>query len=178
MRVPLDQLYVSLVDRSYELLGIHSDRIPKTQLGRSILEKEAFAAMASIERPHWWASCSDGFELFTDYNNVILIIDILSVVGDIGQAAVEKVLRWTVHPSSHNYVYVYIRGDHSVWADLLTRWRIPLNIRRLVAIPPFSTITEDSKWPLVMSICESQNKLISYHLEPATASSDLSRLRD
>lgn len=60
------------------------------------MEKEAFAVMASIERSHLLDSCGDGFDLFTDHNNLIFIFDQLAIMPDIRQATTGKVLGWDV----------------------------------------------------------------------------------
>lgn len=70
--------------------------------------------MASIERSQWLDSCSDGFNLFTDQNNLIFIFNPLAVMPDIGQAAAQKVLRWAGRPSSYNYTSIHIREKHDV----------------------------------------------------------------
>lgn len=52
--------------------------------------------MASIELSHWLASCANGFDLFTDHNNLIFIFNPLAIMSDIGQATTRKLLRWPV----------------------------------------------------------------------------------
>lgn len=56
---------------------------------------------------------------------------------ELGQSALRKVLRWVVWISTYNYVFIQIRGDENLWADLLTSWSIQLNIRSLATILPF-----------------------------------------
>lgn len=62
----------------------------------SILEKEAFAIMATLERPHWMAATPDGFDLYTNHHNLIFIFDPLSLLPDLSASVNRKVLRWAV----------------------------------------------------------------------------------
>lgn len=64
------------------------------------VEKEAYDVMAAVDCAHWLTSCSDRFDLVTDYNNLVFIFDPLAVKPDIDQAAVRKVLCWTVRLST------------------------------------------------------------------------------
>lgn len=133
--MPRDHRSRQHAEQDHDPLAFLSVRFSKTQLGWSTLEKEALAVMALIERSHWLVSCPDGFDLFTDHNNFTSIFDRIAVMPDIGQATTRKVLHWTVRLSLYNYVCMHISGDDNVWADLMTRWKIPTTIRRLVTIP-------------------------------------------
>lgn len=157
-QVPRSELTFPHVDQSHEPLAFHSGRFTDTQVGWSTLEKEAFAVLATLERSHWLVSCSDGFDLYTDHNNLIFIFDPLAFIPDLGQAAMRKVLRWAVRLSAYNYVCFHIRGDENVWADLLTRWAAPSTIRRLVSIPPLPSTFRDFDWPSSEAINLSQEK--------------------
>lgn len=69
--------------------------------GWSTLEKEAYAVLDSIERSNWLESAEDGFDLFTDHNNLIFIFDPLSLHPDVGLSSLGKVLRWAVRLSAY-----------------------------------------------------------------------------
>lgn len=58
----------------------------------STIEKEVYAVVASVYRAHWFASCSDGFALFTYHNIFIFIIDPLAIKPDIDMALNGKVI--------------------------------------------------------------------------------------
>lgn len=115
--------------------------------------------MATIERVHWLASCPKGFDLFTDHNNLIFISDPLSLVPDLSQASMRKVIRWAVRRSIYYYECTHLSGVDSVWADLLSRWTKTPIIRRLIRIPPLvSASADDFEWPSPTSIAEEQSK--------------------
>lgn len=99
-KVPLRDTSKPHVEQRHDPLAFLSGRFNTTQYGWSILEKEAFAVMATLERMHWLVATLDGFDLFTDQNNSIFIFDPLSVVPDLSQTAVRKVLRWAVRLST------------------------------------------------------------------------------
>lgn len=155
-QVPFSDLSAPHRDQAHEPLAFHSGRFSDVQIGWSTLEKEEYAVLATLERSHWLAACPKGFDLFTDHNNLIFLFDPVAVKPDIGQAALRKVLRWAVRISVYNYVCIHIRGVDNLWADLLTRWTIPLTIRRLISIPPLPTTFREFEWPSLPDIQVSQ----------------------
>lgn len=74
---------------------------------------------------HWLLCTEDGFELFTDHNNIMLIFDATSILPDLSQSSIKKAVRWAVHLTLYNYVCFHINGTDNVWADLLGRWGRP-----------------------------------------------------
>lgn len=80
------------------------------------MEKEAYAVLTCIERSYWLAAFPSGFDLFTDYNNLIFIFNPTTATPDIGLGALRNVLRWAVRMSRYNYEYIHIRGDENLWA--------------------------------------------------------------
>lgn len=155
-QVPHGQLNMQHAAQDHEPLAFHSGRFSGAQVSWSTIEKEAFAVLATTERSHWLASTPAGFDLYTDHNNLVFIFDPCAVVPNINQATIRKVLRWAVRLSSYNYVCFHIKGEENIWADLLTRWSIPLTIRRLVTIPPLPTTFREFVWPTSDTIRESQ----------------------
>jgi RNase H-like domain found in reverse transcriptase/Integrase zinc binding domain len=142
------------IAQCHQPLGFLSGRFNKTQLGWSVLEKEAFAVMATLERMHWLAATPDGFYLYTDHNNVVFIFDPLSVVPDLSQTSLRKVLRWAVRLSMYNYTCM---GTDNVWADSLGRWSAPVTVNRLVKIPALpSSAAEDFEWPELAVLAAAQ----------------------
>lgn len=74
---------------------------------------------------HWVLSNPDGFDIFTDHNNLVFLFDPLSVVPDIYQTTLRKVLRWATRLSAYNYTCVRIEGVENHWADLIGWWTKP-----------------------------------------------------
>lgn len=140
-QVPFEDLVQPHEDQRHDPLGFLSGRFDRTQSSWSILEKEAYAVMATLEHMHWLASVPSGFDLFTDHNNLVFHFDALSVVPDLSQTSLRKVLRWTVHLSAYNYTCLHIKCPENVWADLLSLWSAPTVrvVRRLVKIPELTS---------------------------------------
>ena len=114
--------------------------------------------MATLGRMHWLLADPQGFDLYTDHNNLIYIFDPTSVVTDISQTTIRKVLRWAVRLSVYNYTCVHINGTDNVWADLLGRWSAALpTIQRLVYVPELpSSSAEDFEWPTAVDLYKAQ----------------------
>lgn len=130
-------------DQAHEALAFYSGKILAVQLGWSTLGKDSFAVFAALECSHWLAACPEVFDLFTDHNNRMFLFAPAAVKPDTRQAALRKVFRWAAQISVYNYVCVHIRCEESLWADLLTRWTIPLTIRRMISVPPLPKTFQD-----------------------------------
>lgn len=150
-------------EQRHEPLSFLSGRFNNTQYGWSTLEKEAFAILASLERMHWLAATPSGFDLYTDHNNLIFIFDPLSLMPDLSQTAVRKVLRWAVRMSIYNYVCIHIKGEDNVWADLLGRWSAPPTLRRIIKIPVLaSSSNAEFDWPSQNAVINVQSEYIDH----------------
>lgn len=125
-----------------------------TQLEWSVLEKEAFAVLKILDRMHWLVTSPEGFDLYTDYSNLIFLSDPLSVVADMSQTTLRKVLRCTVRLSIYRDTFYHIKSDDSVWADLPARWLfVEPTVRRRVHIPELhSSCAEEFEWPSTAKI--------------------------
>ena len=98
---------------------------------------------------HWIVANPDGFDLYTDHNNLIFLFDPLSVVPDLSATSLLKVLRWAVRLSMYRYTCYHIKGEENVWADLMSRWssKAP-TVRRIVRVPELSSSSDaDFEWP-------------------------------
>lgn len=147
-QVPFGDLALAHAEQRHEPLAFISGRFSDREYRWSILEKEAYAILATMDRMHWVLATPCGFDLFTDHNNLIFIFDPLSIMPDLSQSSLKKVLRWAVRMSIYNYTCVHISGEENVWADLLGRWSAPKTIRRLISIPALpSSSSAEFIWP-------------------------------
>lgn len=96
-QVPFDDLSKAHVSHRHEPLAFLSGRFSDREYRWSILEKEAFAILATLDRMHWVVAALCGFDLYTDHNNLIF--------PDLSQSSLKKVLRWAVCMSSYNYTH-------------------------------------------------------------------------
>lgn len=72
-------------DQTHQPLTFLSGHFSGSQLGWSILDKEAFAIMVTTECLHWLLAKPSGFDLYTDHNNLIFLFDPLAVAPDLSQ---------------------------------------------------------------------------------------------
>lgn len=113
-QVPPSNLAKPYPEQRHSYLAFCSGLSYTTQLGWSLMEKEAFVIMATLERMHWLLGTSFGFELYTDHNNLIFILDPLSSIPDLSQPSVRKVLRWALKVSAYNYTCFHIKVEDNV----------------------------------------------------------------
>lgn len=158
-------------DKRHESLAFLSERFGDRQLRWSILEKEAFAILASLHRMHWLVATPEGFDICTDNHNIIFIFDPLSLMPHLSQSSIKKVMRWAVLMNMYNYACIHMPAVDNVWADLLGRWSAPPSIRRIISVPPLvSSQSDDFEWPTAENLQVLQQKDITYkpdNLHPA-----------
>ena len=156
-QVPREDISKPHSEQCHQPLAFLSGGFNKTQLGWAIIEKEAYTVLASLERMHWLVAPPDGFDLYTDHNNLILLLDQLSVVRDLSRTILRRILRWAVRLSMYNYTCFHIKGDDNVWADLLGRWSVAPTIRRLVRIAELPSLSATGfEWPTLDEIYQTQ----------------------
>lgn len=141
-RMPRLDFVLDHVHQRYEELGFLSGQLNSTQLGLSTLGKEAIAAMATINRPHWLVATKEGFNLYTDRNNLAFIIDSLSIGSNLAQTALQKVLCCAVRFSFYNYTCIHIKVVDSVLADLPGRWSTPCTVRSLIRFQELPSVSK------------------------------------
>lgn len=78
--VPHEVLPLPHIDQHHQPLAFSSGRFIGLQHGWSTLEKKAFVIMATVDRMHWITATADGFDLFTDHNNLVFLFDPLAIV--------------------------------------------------------------------------------------------------
>lgn len=147
-------------DQPHWPLTFLSGRFNATQLGWSVLEKEAYAVLNTPESMHWLVTKADGFDLYTDHNKLIFLFDPLSFVSDMSQTTLRIVHRWPLRLSLYRYTCYHMEGDNNVWADLLTRWSSAQpTVRLLVRLPELpSACAEDFEWPYLAELAPIQDE--------------------
>lgn len=81
----MEDFSLPCVDQRHESLALLSGHFISWSLPWSTIEKEAYAIMATIDRMHWLLASSRGFDLYTDYNNLVFLIDPTSIIADLSQ---------------------------------------------------------------------------------------------
>ena len=159
-QVPYEDLRRQQQHQHHQPLAFLSGQFNSTQVRWSTIEKEAFAILSAVKRMHWLAAAPEGFDIYTDHNNLVFMFDPLAVQHDLSVSSTPKVLRWALQLSYYNYVCFHIEGKANVWADLLSRWQATesFTIRRIISIPPLSSAADESfDWPNEHNIAEAQS---------------------
>lgn len=118
----------------------------------SVLEKEAYAVMATLDRMHWIAATADGFDHISDRKNLTFLFDALSIVPDLPQTSLQKVL---LRLSMYTYTCVHINEIDHVWAYLLEGWSASKTKRSLITIPTLPSFSASVfEWPAHECILE------------------------
>lgn len=88
----------------------------------------------TLDRICWLLATIDDFELFMDHNNVIFLFGSTSIIADISQGTLPKVLRWAVRLTLYSYTCFRVKGEDNVWADVLGHWSTVPLVRRILKI--------------------------------------------
>lgn len=118
-------------------------RFGTAQQGRLAIEKETYAVLASVDCMHRIAACPAGFDIYTDHENLVFLYDHFSIVPDLSQISIRKVLSWVVCFSLYKYTFVHIKETDNMWADLLGRWSALFIARRSVRILELPSSSHD-----------------------------------
>ena len=126
----------------------------------TIIEKEAYAIIASCNRLEWLLQRSDGFSLFTDHHNLLYVFNPNGTHGSHSAHSAAKLIRWALRLSSYRYTIEHVSGIDNVWSDMLTRWAAPPSIARistLMLAPVAPNLDPSFSWPTAAEILCIQN---------------------
>ena len=119
---PASDLSLPVVDQRHEALAFLSGSFSGSQLRWSVIEKEAFPIIESLDRLRHYLSLKT-FHLFTDHRNLKYIFSHYAQDSDVKKHVVDKLMRWQVKLRSFSYTIEHVAGKLNYWADLLSRWR-------------------------------------------------------
>lgn len=153
-------------EQRHEPLGFLSGRFNLTQLGWSVLEKKAYAVLSLFSRMHWLTATSPGFDFFMDHDNLVFLFDPLSIVPDISQTALRKVLRWAVRLSIYSNMYIHTSVDR-------TSYRLTyLDVDLLHPSVDELSVSQSYLLPLQVTSTGPQQEMLQM-LRPSTGKRDL-----
>lgn len=109
-QVPSHDVSKPLKNQRHLPLLLLSGQFNATELVRSALKKEAFVVLNTLDRMHLLETRLEGFDLYIDHNNVILLFDPLSVILDMSQTTLRKFLRWAVWLSIYRCTRYHIKA--------------------------------------------------------------------
>lgn len=104
-QIPNNDLQLSYSRQRHETLPFLSGHFNTTQLWWATLQKAIIAVLSTIKRMHRLITTPKGLHLFTNHKNSIFNFDYVTVVSDLCQTSVRKVLRREVVLSTYNYLY-------------------------------------------------------------------------
>ena len=128
-----------------------------------IIEKEAYAIIASCDRLDWLLQRTDGFSLFTDHHNLLYVFNPHGYHGSPSAHSAAKLIRWALKLSTYRYTIEHVAGSDNVWSDMLTRWAAPPTMVRIstAMLAPVSPSLDDSfVWPTAQEIRRVQDASI------------------
>jgi RNase H-like domain found in reverse transcriptase len=149
-QVPPADLDLSRSEQRHEPLAFLSGSFTVAMHRWPIIEKEAFAIIASCDRLDWLLQRSDGFFLFTDHHNLLYVFNPNGHPGSQSAHSAAKLIRWALRLSSYRYAIEHVPGEDNVWSDMFTRWAAPPSIARvssLMLAPIAPSLDESFVWP-------------------------------
>jgi RNase H-like domain found in reverse transcriptase len=139
-----------------------------------IIEKEAYAILASCERLDWLLQRPDGFSLFTDHHKLLYVFNPHGQHSSMSAHSAAKLIRWELKMSSYRYTIEQVAGADNVWSDMLTRWAAPpclVRISTAMLAPVAPSLDESFVWPTAQEIRLVQDAA-RFEFDPVVATSD------
>lgn len=99
------------MEQRHSPLSFLSRRYKGTQLDWSFLQKGSFEVLYTLERLYWLVIHPEGFKHFKDHNNLIFLFDPKSIVPDMSQTTLRRLLRWDMTLSMYNYKFYRINSE-------------------------------------------------------------------
>jgi hypothetical protein len=154
-QVPPSDLDLPSDGQRHEPLAFLSGSFTGAMSRWPIIEKEAYAIIASCNRLEWLLQRSDGFSLFTDHHNLLYVFNPNGTHGSHSAHSAAKLIRWALRLSSYRYTIEHVPGIDNVWSDMLTRWAAPPPIARistLMLAPVAPNLDPSFSWPTAAEI--------------------------
>jgi hypothetical protein len=101
--------------------GIFKWIIQWTQRRCSIVDKEAFPIMESLDKLRHFVLSDNRFRLFTDHRNLIFLFDPTFKKWDFEKKTVDKLCRWASKLQEFRYIIEHLPGEDNLCADMLSR---------------------------------------------------------
>ncbi|OWZ18122.1 hypothetical protein PHMEG_0007837 [Phytophthora megakarya] len=149
-QVPADHMTRMLSEQHHEPLMILSGTFSGSAQSWAIVEKEAYAIIATCQRADYLLHRPGRFMLYTDHRNLRFIFNPESVLNSVPKYTADKLQRKTLLLMAYHYNICDIAGDENVWADLLSRWGSALHKICAIRLVPYEyspTLNEDFIWP-------------------------------
>ncbi|OWZ04249.1 hypothetical protein PHMEG_00023876 [Phytophthora megakarya] len=158
-QVPADHTARMFAEQHHEPLMFLSGTFSGSAKAWAIVEKEAYAIIATCQRADYLLHRPGGFTLYTDHRNLRFIFNPESVLNSVPKYTADKLQCWALLLMAYHYDICDIAGDDNVWADLLSRWGSALHKICAVRLVPYEyspTLNEDFIWPTMMEIAQTQ----------------------
>jgi hypothetical protein len=135
-------------DQEHELWAFLSGSFNATQRCWSIIEKEAFPIMDSLDKLRHFLLSQNHFRLFTDHQNLIFLLGPTFKKSDSKKQTVDKLCRWASKLQGFRYIIEHPPGEANLWAHVLSRWvPNPSKARTMALRPPIAPLLErDFSW--------------------------------
>jgi transposase InsO family protein len=113
-----------ILEQQHSPLAFVSGAFSGSELRWPTIEKEAFAILETCLRCEHLLKRPDGFQLYTDHNNLRYILSLDPAVFSGRRQSADRVERWSIVLRGFDYNIHHIPGEDNILADLLTRWGV------------------------------------------------------
>jgi hypothetical protein len=113
-QVPPEDLDLPPMEQRHEPLAFLSGSFTGAMHRWSIIEKEAFAILASCERLDWLLLRPEGFSLFTDHNNLIYVFNPYGSGKLVSSHTAAKLIRWALKLGNYAYTIEHVPGGQNL----------------------------------------------------------------
>ncbi|KAE9062830.1 hypothetical protein PF007_g29768 [Phytophthora fragariae] len=112
-----------VVEQQHELLLCKSGVFSDTEQRWSIIEKEAFPIIFAARNLGYLLVRRGGFRLYCDHKNLVFVF---APDKEVKRHVRGKLQRWALSLTGLAFQVEHIDGTDNLWADLLSRWGLPV----------------------------------------------------
>lgn len=161
---------VPVHEQNHQLLICKGGSFTGSQLGWSVVEKEAYPLVFASVELDYLLQRRLGYRIFTDHAN---LIQIFCPDRDLKKHVRGKLQRWALKLSSTRYTIEHVHGDDNHWADMVSRWPVRDDIEVVVKAKAVRTRSQprqsalrplqddDFEWPSLQAVSEAQTRFRS-----------------
>ena len=117
---------VPVQEQNHRPIKTFSGEFKRSELNWSTIEKESFPIIEAMKEWRDILMQPQGFRVYSDHENLVSLFKPDALNPELSKSALDKVYRWLYTLSSFRIISMeHLKGQHNIWADLLSRWAHP-----------------------------------------------------
>ena len=129
-QIPKAYLARVVLERNNQPVEVLSGSCNDSQRRWGAIKKEALSIIEATEKLRHFLWSTQEFHHFSDHRNLVYVSNPTANDNDLKRHTVNHLYRWAMKLCSFRFTIEHIPGQANIWADILSRWRHPINAGR------------------------------------------------